>query len=147
MTDELEKAKQKGLLILGYGAYSANAVKGKLRGKGFSDEIAEAAVKYLAEKKYIDEIRDATRLCESLVKKKYGKRRILSALCAKGYGEEAIASAEEFLEEVDFVEICRELIKIKFGQMPKERAEMQKAIAKLVALGYNVNEIKVAMRQ
>ena len=31
MIDEIEKAKQKGLLILGYGAYSANATKAKLR--------------------------------------------------------------------------------------------------------------------
>ena len=146
MIDEIEKAKQKGLLILGYGAYSASAVKGKLRGKGFSEEAAEAAVEYLVEKKYIDEKRDATRLCESLIKKKYGKRRILSAISAKGYGEEAISAAEEFLETVDFVELCREAIKIKFRQIPTERAEMQKAIAKLVALGYNVSEIKSAFR-
>lgn len=146
MTDELEKAKQKGLLILGYGAYSASAVKGKLRMKGFSEEIAEAAVEYLIEKKYIDEKRDATRLCESLVKKKYGKRRILSAISAKGYGEEALFAAEEFLETVDFVELCREAIKIKLRQIPEDRSEMQKAIAKLVALGYNVSEIKSAFR-
>ena len=146
MTDELEKAKQKGLLILGYGAYSASAVKGKLRMKGFSEEIAETAVEYLIEKKYIDEKRDATRLCESLVKKKYGKRRILSAISAKGYGEEALFAAEEFLETVDFVELCREAIKIKLRQIPEDRSEMQKAIAKLVALGYNVSEIKSAFR-
>ena len=146
MTDELEKAKQKGLLILGYGAYSASAVKGKLRMKGFSEETAEAAVEYLIEKKYIDEIRDSIRLCESLVKKKYGKRRILSAISAKGYGEEALFAAEEFLETVDFVELCREAIKIKLRQIPEDRSEMQKAIAKLVALGYNVSEIKSAFR-
>ena len=146
MIDEIEKAKQKGLLILGYGAYSANAVKGKLRQKGFSEEAADSAVEYLIEKKYIDEIRDATRLCESLMNKKYGKRRILSAISAKGYGEEAISAAEEFLDEVDFVELCREAIKIKLRQIPEDRAEMQKAIAKLVALGYNVSEIKSAFR-
>ena len=146
MTDELEKAKQKGLLILGYGAYSASAVKSKLRARGFSEEIAEAAVEYLIEKKYIDEKRDATRLCESLVKKKYGKRRILSAISAKGYGEEALFAAEEFLETVDFVELCREAIKVKLRQIPEDRSEMQKAIAKLVALGYNVSEIKSAFR-
>ena len=147
MIEEIEKARQKGLLILGYGAYSASAVKAKLRRKGFSEEATDAAVEYLIEKKYLDEKRDATRLCESLVKKKYGKRRILSALCAKGYGEDAVASAEEFLESVDFVGLCRDLIKIKFKEMPKDRIEMQKAIAKLVALGYNVSEIKSAMQK
>ena len=147
MVDEIEKAKQKGLLILGYGAYSANATKAKLIQKGFSEKAAEAAVDYLIEKNYIDEKRDAERLCESLIKKRYGKKRILSALCAKGYREEAIAAAEEFLGEVDFTELCRQVIKIKFKEMPKDRAEMQKAIAKLTALGYNVGEIKAATRQ
>ena len=146
MIEEIEKAKQKGLLLLGYGALSAKATKVKLMQKGFSEEAAESAIEYLIEKKYIDEKRDAVRLSESLIKKKYGRRRILSAISAKGYGEDALASVEEFLESVDFVELCRDLIKIKFKQMPKDRAEMQKAIAKLVALGYNVSEIKSAFR-
>ena len=145
--DDIEKAKQKGLLILGYGAYSARATKTKLMQKGFSEEIAEGAVEYLIEKKYLDEKRDSLRLCESLIKKKYGRKRILSHISSKGYGDEAILAAEEFLGEVDFTELCREAIAVKFGQMPKDRAEMQKAIAKLVALGYNVGEIKAAIRQ
>ena len=146
MTEEIEKAKQKGLLMLGYGALSARATKTRLIQKGFSEEAAQAAVEYLIEKKYIDENRDAVRLSESLIKKKYGKRRILSAISAKGYGEAALAAVEEYLDTVDFVELCRDLIKIKLKEMPKDRAEMQKAIAKLVALGYNVSEIKSALR-
>ena len=146
MIAEIEKAKQKGLLLLGYGALSAKATKVKLMQKGFSEKVADEAVEYLIEKKYIDENRDALRLSESLIRKKYGKRRILSAIAAKGYGEDAIASAEDFLESVDFIELCRDLIKIKFKEMPKDRVAMQKAIAKLVALGYNVSEIKSALR-
>ena len=146
MIAEIEKAKQKGLLLLGYGALSAKATKVKLMQKGFAEEVADEAVEYLIEKKYIDENRDAVRLSESLIKKKYGKRRILSAVSAKGYGEAALAAVEEYLDTVDFVELCRDLIKIKLKEMPKDRAEMQKAIAKLVALGYNVSEIKSALR-
>ena len=138
MDGEIEKARQKGLLILGYGAYSAKATKQKLRQKGFSEAAADDAVEYLIEKKFLDEKRDALRLCESLIRKKYGRKRILSSLCAKGYGDEAISAAEE---------LCREVIKIKFKELPKDRSEMQKAIAKLSALGYNIGEIKAAMRQ
>ena len=147
MDGEIEKARQKGLLILGYGAYSAKATKQKLRQKGFSEAAADDAVEYLIEKKFLDEKRDALRLCESLIRKKYGRKRILSSLCAKGYGDEAISAAEEFLDGVDFTELCREVIKIKFKELPKDRSEMQKAIAKLSALGYNIGEIKAAMRQ
>lgn len=147
MAEEIEKAKQKGLLMLGYSAYSARATKMKLMQKGFSEEASEAAVEYLTEKGYLDEKRDAVRLCESLIKKKYGRKRIISAICSKGYGDEAVSAAEEFLDGVDFTELCAALIKIKFKQIPKDRAEMQKAIAKLVALGYNISEIKAALRQ
>ena len=80
--EEIERAKQKGLLLLGYGAISAGAMKIKLMQKGFSEEISGAAVEYLEEKRYIDEVRDAVRLCESLIKKKYGRKRILSSVRA-----------------------------------------------------------------
>ena len=143
---DLEKAVIKGMNILGYGANSARTLKTKLILKGFSRDSAEKATEYLSSRGYLDEKKDALRLCESMLKKRYGRKRILSALRAKGYGDDALASAEEFLEAVDFSAICAELIKEKFGQLPKDRVEMQKAIAKLVALGYNVGEIKNAFR-
>ena len=67
---ELTRAKQKGLAILAYSAYSAKAVKTKLMQKGFSEEISESVIEYLTEKGFLNEVRDATRLCESLLKKK-----------------------------------------------------------------------------
>lgn len=143
---DFEKAVIKGLNILGYGANSERTLKTKLIQKGFSPATASKATEYLLSHGYIDESKDALRLCESMLKKKYGRKRILSALRAKGYGDDALASTEEFLEDVDFAEICAQLIKIKFRPLPKDRAEMQKAIAKLVALGYNVGEIKNAFR-
>ena len=91
---ELTRAKQKGLAILAYSAYSAKAVKTKLMQKGFSEEISESVIEYLTEKGFLNEVRDATRLCESLLKKKYGRKRILSSLRAKGYGDDAFCAAE-----------------------------------------------------
>ena len=145
LAETYEKAVLKGLSILGYGQNSAKRMRAKLMEKGFSRETAEKATEYLLEKGYIDEKSDAIRLCESMIKKKYGKKRILSAICAKGYGDGAFAAATEFLSEVDFVPICAEVIKSKFKDAPKDRTELQKAIAKLVALGYNVGEIKAAI--
>jgi SOS response regulatory protein OraA/RecX len=143
---DFEKAVIKGMNILGFGANSAQTLKTKLAQKGFSPSTAEKAVRYLKDRGYIDETKDVLRLCESMLKKKYGQKRILSALRAKGYGHDAINKAEKALADVDFTENCVELIKIKFKQLPKDRPEMQKAIAKLVALGYNVGEIKNALR-
>ena len=143
---DFEKAVIRGMNILGYGSNSARTLKTKLIQKGFSAPIVERAVLYLSHKGYLDESKDAARLCESMLKKCYGRRRILASLRAKGYGDEALTTAAELLDNVDFDAICAELIKSKLKELPKDRAEMQKAIAKLTALGYNVSEIKAAFR-
>ena len=95
---EYEKAVIKGLSILGYGQNSARTMRTKLIQKGFSSENADRATRYLISHGYIDEAKDAVRLCESMLKKKYGRKRILSALRAKGYGNGAVTAAEEMLE-------------------------------------------------
>ena len=143
---DVEKATVKGLGMLGYGANSERRLKSKLRAKGFSEATAAEAVDGLVSRGYIDEKRDALRLSDSLLKKRYGRKRILSSLRAKGYGDVAVAAVEDALDGVDFTGLCAELIKIKFKELPKEPAEMKKALAKLVALGYNVSEAKNAMR-
>ena len=143
---DFEKAVIRGMNILGYGANSARTLKTKLIQKGFSASTSERAVLYLSHKGYLDEAKDSARLCEAMLKKLYGRKRILSALRAKGYGDAALVTAAELLDNVDFGENCAKLIKIKFRESPKDRSEMQKAIAKLTALGYNINEIKAAFR-
>lgn len=143
---EREKAVIKGLSILGYGTNSQRKLCQKLREKGFSREVAEGAAEYLAQKGYVDENRDALRLCESMIKKGYGKKRILASLRAKGYGDDAMQTAYEMLSEVDFVPVCARVIKAKFRVLPESREDVQKAIAKLSALGYNIGEIRSALR-
>ena len=74
------------------------------------------------------------------------KKRILYTLRQKGYADEVLESAEEFLSDVDFVALCAEVIEIKLKELPKDEAEMKKAIAKLSNLGYNISEIKGAFQ-
>lgn len=143
---EHEKAVIKGLSILGYGMNSQRRLCQKLREKGFSSKVAEGAAEYLTQKGYVDESRDALRLCESMIKKGYGRKRILSSLRAKGYGDDAMHVADEMLSEVDFVPVCVRVIKSKFRVLPESREDVQKAIAKLSALGYNIGEIKSALQ-
>ena len=114
---DFEKAVIKGMNILGYGANSAKTLNTKLIQKGFSPASAKKATEYLLSRGYVDEKKDALGLCESMLNKRYGKKRILAALRAKGYGDDALASAEDYLADVDFSSNCAELIKIKFKQM------------------------------
>ena len=140
-----EAALSKGFSILGYGANSKNQLVTKLSRGGISRSEATAVANELESRGYLNEEEDARRIAEGLVKKLYGPKRIISALRSKGYSEDAVAAATEWLEELDTRERCRQAAAKKIKNPPTNRAEAQKAIAKLIALGYNVNDAKYAL--
>lgn len=146
-TAELEGAVRKGLSILGYGMNSVARLEEKLRRHGYSAEIASRAAEELVSRGYLDEENDALRLCDSMISKKYGSRKILIALRNRGYSRSVIRRAEEFLSEIDFSEVCESLIRTKIKKLPENRDETKKLIAKLTALGYNVGEIRTALER
>lgn len=144
---DLDGAVRRGLAILGYGTNSVARLEEKLRRHGYSEDTAARATTVLAEKGYLDEEKDALRLCNSMISKKYGPRRILVALRNRGYKRPVLQKAEEFMSEIDFSEVCASLIRTKFKKAPENREEMKKIIAKLTALGYNVGEIRKALER
>ena len=145
-TAEFEKGLSKAMNILGYGANSVKQLCEKLKRSGLPDTTISQIIRYLLSSGVLNLTEDALRHCEVMLKKRYGKKRILYALRQKGYPDEVIESAEEFLSDVDFVSLCAEAIRAKWKELPKDSAEMKKAIAKLSNLGYNVSEIKSAFR-
>ena len=144
---ELDEAIRKGLSILGYGANSPSRLEEKLRRHGFSSEISSNAVAELIGRGYINEEKDALRLCDSLILKKYGPRRVLIALKKRGYDRAVLQKAEEFLSDIDFSEVCESLIRTKIKKLPETRDEAKKLVAKLTALGYNVSDIRRALER
>ena len=132
--------------ILGYGVNSEKQLYMKLSRFNLSPEIKSKVLRYIATNGFLNERGDAVRHCETLVRKRYSRKRILAALRAKGYGDDAIEAAEEFLTDVDFVSLCAEVIRQKWGEPPQNADEAKKAIAKLANLGYNISEIKNAFR-
>jgi SOS response regulatory protein OraA/RecX len=93
----------------------------------------------------MDEKGDACRIAEELARRGYGLKRIVASLRTKGYSDEALDSVIDSLEDVDFVENCTRVARVKFKKLKNDRAEVQKALAKLVNLGYNVSDAKVAL--
>ncbi len=140
-----EAALTKGVRILGYGANSPRQLKNKLSRSGVSRENAEACVDELRARGYLNESADAKRLSEGLIKKGYGPKRILASLRSKGYSDEALEAVLEVFDEIDFEEACTRVAREKFKSLKNERAEVQKALAKLVNLGYNVSDAKKAL--
>ena len=141
----MDEAIRRGLSILGYGTNSMARLEEKLMRHGYSREVAAAAVSELAARGYLDEEKDALRLCDSMISKRYGARKILTSLRGRGYNRETLQRAAEFLEETDFSEVCAALIMSKIKKLPENREEMKKLLAKLTALGYNVSDVKKAL--
>ena len=54
--------------------------------------------------------------------------------------------AVKVLSEVDFIDTCVQLIRSKFGTLPKEEAERNKVISALIRYGYSTTEIKNAAK-
>lgn len=142
---DYEEALIRGMRILGYGANSPKQLEEKLCRAGVKRESAARVTRELIRRGYLNEVDDAWRIAEGLIEKRYGRRRIIASLRAKGYSEGALSQVDERLSEVDFVELCTEAARAKFKRLENDRTEVQKAIAKLMALGYNVNEAKSAL--
>lgn len=142
---ELEAAVRQGLTILGYGTNSPNRLAEKLIHRGVSRENAVAAVAELIRRGYINEENDVRRLCDSMISKKDGQRKILVALRGRGYDRRALSVAEEYMADTDFSLVCEALIQSKIKKLPENREEMKKLLAKLTALGYNVSDVKKAL--
>ncbi len=136
---QMYDAIRKGAYLLSYSASNKSNLKRKLVSKGISDENALLAVEYLSDKGYIDELSQVKRLILRMAEKnRYGKRRIVSELYAKGYAREIISEAFESVEdEIDFESNKKELVRMKFeGQNVKDPKVKQKIYSLLRRYGY-----------
>lgn len=149
--EELEEASEvcdaysRAANILSFGMNTARTLKQKLRRRGFSESAADEAVRMLCEKGYISENDDIRRATEHCINKGWGMRRILAYLKQKGYGSEALSIASDEMSEVDFPEVCADLIEKKYGSVPTEVPEKQKMVAFLVRYGFSMSEIREAV--
>ena len=144
--DERYRALKKAFEILGFGRNSARVLEDKLRHRGFKPIIAHDIANYMRDNGYIDEDDDAKREVDLCVAKMWGSRRILMHLHEKGYGNEAVNSAKEYMSTIDFVDVCVKLVRAKYKTLPKDNAERQKIIAAIVRHGFSMTEIKAAAK-
>lgn len=140
-------ATKKGIVLLGYGAASPRAMRGKLIAKGFDKLLAEDAVSELVAMGLINPFDDASDLARRCASRLWGRKRIISELYAKGFSSDAVGAAMNSLEdaEVDFVKNCRDLIKKRYGELPSDITGKKKLFAALCRYGYSSAEIKQAI--
>lgn len=145
--DRFSTAVRCGLRILAYGANTRRTLEGKLQRHGIARETAREAAGYLAEHGYFSEEEDAVREAERGVAQLRGRNRIRGALYEKGYCGEALAAADRYLEEVDFVSLCVRLIGKRYAALLADPAEHKRMAATLMRNGYTMAEIRAAMHR
>ena len=139
---------RRGESLLSYGSNSRELLVRKLKTRKIEDSYARRAADILAERGYINDRECALGEAERCVKKLWGERRILSHLMSRGYKGEAIDEARAYLEDVDFVPLCAELIKKKYpGATSADRKERDRAISALIRYGYSQGAIKAAIQK
>ncbi len=143
---EISAAFSSACASLAYTQCSSKALFRKLLVKGFSKSASEVAVEICKSRGYIDEVEMASRRAEIMVEKLWGRVRILAKLREEGYSDAALDSAREYLDGIDFAEICSRVILKKYRNIPEERVAKEKMYSSLARLGFSRIDIREAVK-
>ena len=142
-----DNARRHAFAILSYGENNKRSLIQKLRQKGYSLEVCENIALYMEHRGYIDEKKQIGLLCETYLRKKFGKLKIKSELIQKGYNREDVEEyVSRHLGDVDFAENCAYIIENKYFPLPKDPKELAKMMGALMKYGYTISDIKEAVR-
>lgn len=135
------KAIKYAAYLLGIGDNSEKQLREKMRRKGFSPRIADAALYTLKKNGLVSDLRCGKRKCELLAAKYYGRRRILSELSRAGI---AAPLCKRIVDEaeIDWEENLRTVyLKLTKGIFPETWEQKKKISDKLLRYGYLYDEI------
>lgn len=145
--DEKLRALRYALYLLEISDKSVRSLRGKLKQKGYSERACDAAIAVLLKNERLSDEAFCRRKCELLAEgKKYGRRRIVAELVAKGVDA---SLCDRILDEadIDFTENLRSLCEKLFREPPHDRDERRKATAKLARYGYSYDEIYAVLEE
>lgn len=132
--------------LLAFGPNTAQTLIRKIMRHGFTRSESEEAAEILLERGLIREDQDLRREVEKCLRKLWGRRRIQFHLRSKGFADETLADLPELLGNVDFPKQCAHLIRKQYGELPTDRAELDRMFASLSRYGYSLDEIRDALR-
>lgn len=133
-------AIERGLRCLGAAGASHAALAVKLCRRGIAQDVAKQAVGELARLGYLDEVRGAESEVRKGIAKRWGDRRIMADLRAKGYGNKALTVARELLaEEGEQARLAALLLK---KPRPRDERERARLAASLVRYGYDASAVE-----
>lgn len=136
--------------LLSFSDKSISALKLKMREKGYSADVSEAAIEILQNSGFADDESICIKKYTSIAKSKlYGPHRIKQELLSKGFSSNDINKAQSECE-IDFEELLRELLeKLLKSSRPdfSDRNQMMKFKAKLSRYGYGFDIINSVLSE
>lgn len=142
-----DNARRTAFSILACGENNKKSLIMKLQKKGYSYELCKNMAIYMEHRGFIDEKKQIGLLCETYLKKKFGKLKIINELVTKGYlREDVLEYAQKELSKVNFAENCAFIIENKYIPLPKTADEIKKMMGALMQYGYNIVDIKEGIR-
>ena len=142
---EVARAYNSACASLAYTQSSLRALTSKLSQKGFPRDVCLDAVSCVRARGFVNEEDVAVRRAQLCAEKRWGRSRICAKLREEGFEESALESAQRYLDEIDFIALCKETIEKKYGNLPEDRHERDLICASLSRLGYSPSEIRSAM--
>lgn len=144
---ELEKAYQAAVdeagRQLSYRALSVKALREKLIKKGHSEDAADYALAFLAERGLLDDGRFAESAVHSYERRGYGPLRIRQELRRRGVSrEDTDAALEDFSADQDTL---RALLDKKLKGDLSDPKQVQRAVAFLQRRGFSWGDIRKAL--
>ncbi len=139
--DSFDRALRYALNILNRRDYTEFEMLSKLNNRGFEKDVIDNTIKYLKEKKLIDDERYADNFIYFKLKNGYGKKRIEYELKKKGIDGNII---NKYLQEVDEGSFIKEVFEKKLTTLKNSRNKKSKLYSFLVRRGYGydlINEI------
>lgn len=138
----LFSCKERALKHIGARPMSQKELYDKLTEKGEAPEDAQECVRWLAEKRYLDDGQYASIIVRHYSAKGYGAQRVKNELYRRGVPRELWDEALEEMPDMDDKAYRLLCSKLKSGA--PDRAEMKKATDALFRRGFSWDEIKVA---
>ncbi len=136
-----------GLRLLSYRDHSEKELIDKLCQKGHKREYSQNAAESLKDYGYINDLRYAQGLAESLLLRKgMSEKGIKFELSKKGISREIV---DTVIESLDIDPILRiiELLQTKYSRSISDEKGIKKTVAALQRLGYKWSDINSAFRQ
>ncbi len=142
-----DNARRTAFSILSCGENNKKSLITKLQAKGYSYELCKNMAIYMEHRGYIDEKKQIGLLCDTYLRKKFGKLKIINELVLKGYQREDVSEyIKENLKKVNFTENCAFIIENKYSPLKNDPEELKRMMGALMRYGYSFVEIKDAIK-